>query len=78
MRIVLNILLDTKKDEIVRPLYIILPQRGYIKYFEYGSSNMSFLIKDEEVGEKLEQIWDVIKNKLKIKFNSDPVYEYKN
>ena len=50
---------------------------GYIKYFEYGSPNMSFLIKDDEVGEKYEQIWDVIKNKLKIIFDSEPVYEYK-
>ena len=38
---------------------------------------MSFLIKYEEVGEKYKQIWDVIKNKLKIKFHSEPVYEYK-
>ena len=50
---------------------------GYIKYFEYGSPNMSFLIKDDEVGEKYEQIWDEIKNKLKIIFDSEPVYEYK-
>ena len=67
-----------QKGEIVRPLCIILPQMsGYIKYFEYGSPNMSFLIKDDEVGEKYEQIWDVIKNKLKIIFDSEPVYEYK-
>ena len=53
-----------QKDEIVKPLCIILPQmNGYIKYFEYGSPNMSFLIKDEEVGEKYKQIWDVIKKK---------------
>ena len=38
---------------------------------------MSFFIKDDEVQEKYEQIWDVIKNKLKIKFHSEPVYEYK-
>ena len=39
-----------QKDEIVKPLCIILPQmRGYIKYFEYGSPNMSFLIKDDKV-----------------------------
>ena len=49
----------------------------YIKCFEYGSSNMSFLIKDEEVGENYEKIWDVVKNKLKIKFHSELVYEYK-
>ena len=50
---------------------------GYIKYFEYGNPKMSFLIKNEEVGEKYEQIWNVIKNKLKTKFHSEPVYEYK-
>ena len=47
---------------------------GYIKYFEYGSPNMSFLIKDEEMWEKYEEIWKVIKNKLGIKFHSLPVY----
>ena len=67
-----------QKGEIVRTLCIILPQMsGYIKYFEYGNPNMSFLIKDEEVEEKYKQIWRVIKNKLKIKFHSKPVYEYK-
>ena len=43
---------------------------GYIKYFENGGKNMSFLIKNSEVWEKYEDIWDVIKNKLKIKFHS--------
>ena len=36
---------------------------------------MSFFIKDDKVSEKYEQIWDVIKNKLKIKFHSLPVYD---
>ena len=66
------------KGEIVKPLCIILPQMsGYIKYFENGSKNMSFLIKDDEVWDKYDQIWDVIKDKLGIKFHSEPVYEYK-
>ena len=38
---------------------------------------MSFFIKDDEVQEKYEQIWDVIKNKLKIKFHNLPVYDKK-
>ena len=50
---------------------------GYIKYFENGGKNMSFLIKDDEVWDKYDKIWDVIKNKLNIKFHSEPVYEYK-
>ena len=36
-----------------------------------------FFIKDGEVWEKYEQIWDVIKNKLVIKFHSEPFYEQK-
>ena len=38
---------------------------------------MSFLIKGDEVWEKYEQMWDVIKNKLGIKFHSEPIYEQK-
>ena len=38
---------------------------------------MSFLIKDEEVWKKYENIWYVIENKLGIKFNSKPVYDEK-
>ena len=37
----------------------------------------SFLIKIDEVWEKYEEIWDVIKNKLGIKFHSEPIYEKK-
>ena len=38
---------------------------------------MSFLIKNNEVWEKYDKIWDAVKNKLGIKFHSQPVYEYK-
>ena len=58
--------------EIVKPLSIILPQmNGYMKYFD----NMSSLGKNDEVWKKYEDIWDVIKNKVKIKFHSQPIYE---
>ena len=50
---------------------------GYIKYFENGAKNMSFLIKDDEVWGKYDKMSDVIKDKLGIKFHSEPVYEYK-
>ena len=49
--------------------------RGYVKYFENGVKKMSFLIKDDEVWEKYDKIWYVIKNKLSIKFHSMPVYD---
>ena len=58
-----------QEDEIVKPLCIILHQMsGYIKYFENGGKNMSFLIKDDEVWEKYDKIWDIIKNKLILNF----------
>ena len=42
-----------QKGKIVKPLRIILPQMsGYIKYFENGGKNMSFLTKDDEVWDK--------------------------
>ena len=68
-----------QKGKIVKPLCIILRQMsGYIKYFENGGKNMSFLIKDDElVWDKYDKIWDVIKDKLRINFNSEPVYEYR-
>ena len=52
------------KGEIIKPLCIILLQMsGYIKYFEIGSKNMSFLIKDDKVWDKYDKNWDVIKKK---------------
>ena len=50
---------------------------GYVKYFDNGGKNIFFLIKNSEVWEKYEEIQDVIKNKLNIKFHSEPIYENK-
>ena len=56
-----------QEDGIVKPLGIILPQmNGYIKYFENGGKNMSFMIKDNNVLNKCNKIWNVIKNKIGI------------
>ena len=42
---------------MVKQLCIILPQMsGYIKYFENGNKNMSFLIKDDDVLDKYNEI----------------------
>ena len=38
---------------------------------------MCFFIKDDEVWKKYDEIWDVSKNKLSIKFYSEPIYEQK-
>ena len=47
--VVLNILLSYKEGKIVKPLYFILPQMsGYIKYYENGGKNMSFVTKNDD------------------------------
>ena len=62
-----------KDDSIVRPLCIILSQiNGYIKYFDNGAKNMSFMIEDD-----INEIWNKIKNTLKIKLHSVHVYDDK-
>ena len=67
-----------QEGEIVKPLCIILPQMiGYKKYFENGVKNMSFMVKNDDVLDKYDEIWDKIKNKLNIKFHSMPVYDEK-
>ena len=67
-----------EEDEIVKLLWIILPQiTEYIKYFENGGSNMSFVTKDHYVLHKYNKIWDKIKQLLNIKFHSMSVYDQK-
>ena len=74
----LKYFISYQKGEVVKPLCIILPHMsGYIKHFKDGVMNMSFLIKYDEVLEQYGQIWGVIKNKLGIKFHSEPVYDKK-
>ena len=60
-----------KEGEIIKLLFIILPQmNGYTKFFENGGKNMSFIIKDDDVMDKYNEIWNKIKKDLNIKFHS--------
>ena len=38
---------------------------------------MSFMVKNEHMPDKYNEIWDKVKNKLNIKFHSTPVYDGK-
>ena len=61
-------------NDVIQPLCIILPQMsGYIKYFDDGGKNMSFVTDDEEVYEKYNEIWNVVKKLLKLKFAVSPI-----
>ena len=44
-------------NDVIKPLCVILPlMRGYIKYFDDGGKNMSFVTDDKEVYEKYNEI----------------------
>ena len=65
-------------NDIIQPLCIILPQmNGYIKYFNDGEKNMSFVTDDEEVYEKYNEIWEVVRKLLKLKFTVNPIRDDK-
>ena len=61
-------------NDAIKPLCVILPQmNGYIKYFDDGGKNMSFVTDDEKVYEKYDEIWNVVKSLLKLKFAASPI-----
>ena len=61
-------------NDVIKPLCVILPQmNGYIKYFDDGGKNMSFVTDDEKVYEKYDEIWNVVKSLLKLKFAASPI-----
>ena len=67
-----------KDNNTVWPLYVVLPQMSeYIKYFKNGGKNMSFMIEDDIVLVKCNEIWNKIKKTLNIKFHSMAVYDEK-
>ena len=56
-------------NDTIQPLCVILPQiNEYIKYFDDGGKNMSFVTDDEEIYEKYNEIWEVVRKLLKLKF----------
>ena len=65
-------------NDVIKPLCVVLPQmNGYIKYFDDGGKNMSFVTDDERVYEKYDEIWNVAKGLLKLKFTTNPIRDDK-
>ena len=61
-------------NDVIQPLCVILPKiSGYIKYFHDGGKNMSFVTDDKEVYEKYNEIWEVVRKLLKLKFFVSPI-----
>ena len=49
----------------------------YIKYFDDGGKNMSFVTDDKEIYEKYNEIWNIVKRLLKLKFTANPIRDDK-
>ena len=65
-------------NDVIKPLCVILPQMSrYIKYFDNGGKNMSFVTDDKEVYGKYDEIWNVVKSILKLKFAASPIRDDK-
>ena len=65
-------------NDVIQPLCVILSQMSrYIKYFDNGVKNMSFVTDDKEIYEKYNEIWNVVKRLLKLKFFVNPVRDDK-
>ena len=61
-------------DDVIRPLFIKLPQMiGYAKHFDSNKA-MSFKASDNKLFKKYNKIWEKVSNLMNIKFDSDPVY----
>ena len=65
-------------NDVIQPLCVILPQiNGYIKYFDNGGKNMTFVTDNEKVYDKYNEIWEVIRKLLKVKFTVNPIRDDK-
>ena len=61
-------------NDVIKPLCVILRQmNGYIKYFDDGGKNKSFVTDNEKVYEKYDEMWNVVKSLLKLKFAASPI-----
>ena len=50
---------------------------GYIKYFDNGGKNMTFVTDNEKDYDKYNEIWEVIRKVLKVKCAVNPVRDDK-
>ena len=65
-------------NDVIQPLCVILPRmNGYIKYFDDGGKIISFVTDDEEIYEKYNEIWEVVRKLSKLKFTVGPIRDDK-
>ena len=65
-------------NDVIQPLCVnLLQMSGCIKYFDNGGKNVSFVTDDKEIYEKYNEIWEVVRKLLKLKFFVNPVRDNK-
>ena len=50
---------------------------GYITYFENGERNTRFVIKNDDVLDKYNELWNKVKEALNFKFHITPAFDEK-
>ena len=66
---------DTKK---IIPLYIFLPKMSAYRKDFSETKYVSFLIKDNKLLGKYNEIWEKVSNSIKTEFDSNPDYNKKH
>ena len=61
------------KDDKIKPLSIFLPKMSAYRRDFNETKYMYFLIKDDELLEKYNEVWEKVKNSIKKEFDSKPV-----
>ena len=62
-------------DNKVKPLHIKLPKTSaYVKSYDGQTKWVYFLIQDDDLLEKYNNIWDKVSTDIKKEFDSEPVY----
>ena len=72
----LNISLATKRLKNRPSCIFLLKMSAYRRDFD-ETKYMSFLIKDDELLEKYNEIWGKVKNSIEKEFDSEPVHNDK-
>ena len=57
----------------ISPSCIFIPKISAYRRESDETKCMSFLIKDDELSEKYNEIWEKVKNNIKKEFDSEPV-----
>ena len=65
-------------DYKIKPLHIMLTKMSvYAKSYDGETKCMQFLIKDDELFKKYNDIWNKVSNNIEKEFDSEPIYNNK-